>query len=270
MVMDILLAVAVLGIPGILLAVVLVLASHFMAVEEDETAKALRECLPGANCGACGYAGCDEYAKALAAGGVKANLCIPGSTDAAEKLAGILGIEVEAPLDLVAVLSCNGVCGATEEKYVYDGITTCQGAALLYAGPSNCTYGCIGCGDCAKGCPQHAIHIADGIAHIDSSICIGCGICAKACPKGLIQLVEQHIQTVVACKNQDKGAVARKSCSNACIGCKKCEKVCPNGAIVVQNNLATIDYSKCNGCGICVENCPVHCIKTVNLYCPRA
>jgi Na+-translocating ferredoxin:NAD+ oxidoreductase RNF subunit RnfB len=266
---EILLAVAVLGIPGLLLAGILVLASHFMKVEEDETTVALRACLPGANCGACGYAGCDEYAKALALGGVKANLCIPGSVDVAEKLSHILGVEVEAPLDLVAVLACNGVCGATEAKYVYDGVDTCQCASLLYAGPSNCTYGCIGCGDCAKGCPQKAIHIEDGIAHIDSSLCIGCGICAKACPKGLIHLVEQHVTTIIACDNHDKGAVARKNCSNACIACKKCEKVCPHGAITVVDNLASIDYTKCTGCGICVENCPVHCLKTVNLYCPH-
>ena len=270
MLVDVLLAIAALAIPGLLLGVILVLSSHFMAVKEDETVTALRACLPGANCGACGYAGCDEYAKALAAGGVKANLCIPGSVDTAEKLSAILGIETEVPLDLVAVLACNGVCGATEEKYVYDGITTCHGAALLYAGPSNCVYGCIGCGDCVAVCPQKAISVSEGIARIDSSLCIGCGLCARTCPKSIIQMVEQHVQTIVACKNQDKGAVARKNCSNACIGCKKCEKGCPQGAITVQNNLATIDYSKCDGCGICVANCPVHCIKTVNLYCPRA
>ena len=49
---------------GVICAAVLVIAAKVMAVKEDERFPAVRECLPGANCGACGFAGCDGYAKA--------------------------------------------------------------------------------------------------------------------------------------------------------------------------------------------------------------
>ena len=88
-------AIVVAGI-GAVCAVMLVLASKFFAVKEDTVYLEIRECLPGANCGACGYAGCDGYAKALASGEEsKINLCIPGADAAAEKMAEILGVEFE-------------------------------------------------------------------------------------------------------------------------------------------------------------------------------
>ena len=38
---------------------------QFFAVEEDPRIGQIRELLPGANCGACGYPGCDAYAAAV-------------------------------------------------------------------------------------------------------------------------------------------------------------------------------------------------------------
>ena len=57
-------AIVVLLIIGAVAALILVIASKYMSVPENEMFPAIRECLPGANCGACGYAGCDGYAKA--------------------------------------------------------------------------------------------------------------------------------------------------------------------------------------------------------------
>ena len=99
----------------------------------------------------------------------------------------------------------------------------------------------------------------------DKDVCIGCGLCAETCPKKIISLMPQVSTTAVMCSSEDKGAVARKACTNACIGCKKCELNCPHDAIKVENNLAKIDYSKCTGCGKCVEVCPTHCIKSVKV-----
>ena len=76
-------------------------------------------------------------------------------------------------------------------------------------------------------------------------------------------MVPQETQDVVMCSNTDKGADARKVCKNACIGCKKCEKVCPNGAVIVENNLAKVDYEKCIGCGACADACPTGSMKRV-------
>ena len=182
----------------------------------------------------------------------------------AKELSEILGVEVEEPLDFVAFVNCNGDCEATGNKAVYDGIDTCRAKAMLFGGPKSCSYGCMGCGDCAEACGFDAICLADGIARIDTSKCVGCGLCSKACPKKIITMVPQDAAVAVYCNNRDRGADARKACKNACIGCKKCEKACAFGAITVVNNCAVIDYSKCTGCGACAEGCPTGCLKKVS------
>lgn len=263
--MEILTALLVMAVVGLIAGVLLAVASHFFAVPENETAVKVRECLPGANCGACGYAGCDAYAEAVANGKAEANLCIPGGADVANQLADILGVSVNVGAAKVAFVNCTGDCNAVNSTVIYDGIESCGAAKMIYGGPSSCKFGCIGCGDCADVCPVDAICVHDGLAHIDPRVCIGCGKCVKTCPKSIITLVPQTIAAAVACSNTEKGAVARKNCKNACIGCKKCEKICPEGAIVVQNNLAVIDYDKCADCGICTEQCPTGCLKLVDM-----
>ncbi len=260
---DILIAFLVVSAVALIAGILLALISHFFGVEEDQTVKAVRALLPGINCGACGYKGCDDYAAALAEGKAKPNLCVPGAEGVASELGALLGVEVEAPKDVVAFVHCNGNCEATSKKNTYEGISTCRAASMLYGGPEACSYGCLGLGDCAAACPADAICMKDGIAHVDTSRCLGCGLCESICPKKVISMVPQETRTVVMCNNKDKGADARKACSNACIACKKCEKACPEQAIVVKDNLAQIDYTKCTGCGLCVEGCPTGCLKQV-------
>ncbi len=257
---DILIALGVVAAVGLLAGVLLALISKFFGVPEDEKVKEIRACLPGANCGACGYKGCDDYAAMLAGGGVKPNLCVPGGKDTADALGELLGVEVEAPKAVAAFVHCNGNCDATSKKANYAGVSSCRAAAMLYGGPDACKYGCMGFGDCAGVCPVQAICLRDGIARVDSRICIGCGLCAEACPKKIISLIPRSAKTAVMCSSHDKGADARKACTNACIGCKKCEKLCPAGAIAVNNQLAAIDYEKCTGCGLCVQGCPTGCL----------
>ena len=260
---DILTAFAVVVAIGLLMGVLLALVSRFFGVEESQKLKEIRACLPGVNCGACGYKGCDDYAAALAEGAAKANLCVPGAEDTANTLGAVLGIEIEAPKDVVAFVHCNGNCEATSKKAEYDGISTCRAASMLYGGPDACRFGCLGFGDCAAACPANAICVKDGIAHVDTSKCLGCGLCSSICPKHIISMVPQETMAVVMCSNQDKGADARKACKNACIGCKKCEKTCENGAISVKNNLAVMDYEKCTHCGACAKACPTGCLTEV-------
>ena len=259
--MNILVAFGVVAGIALILGVLLALISHFFAVEEDQKVKAVRACLPGVNCGACGYKGCDDYAVAVAEGFAKPNLCVPGAEATAKEWGAVLGIEVEAPADVVAFVHCNGNCDATTKKAAYDGISTCKAASMLYGGPDACRFGCLGLGDCANACPADAICLKDGIAHVDTSRCLGCGLCATICPKKIISMIPQEAATVVYCNSKDKGADARKACKNACIGCKKCEKLCPEQAIAVVNNCAVIDYEKCTGCGLCVSGCPTGCLQ---------
>ena len=262
--MDILVAFLVVFAIALVLGVMLALVSHFFFVPEDPTKEKVRACLPGINCGACGYKGCDDYAAAIADGScTQPNLCIPGAQAAADEIGAIIGVEAEPFEDVVAFVACNGHCGATHNKAEYQGVQSCEAASMLFGGPGACSYGCLGLGDCAKVCPANAICTIDGVARVDTSRCLGCGVCAKACPKGMIYMVPQDTSVVVMCNNKDKGADARKACQNACIGCKKCEKTCPHDAIHVADNLAFIMYSKCTGCGACVDACPTGCLKKV-------
>lgn len=261
--MEILIAFLVVAAIGLLAGLLIAVMSRFFGVEEDQRVKAVRACLPGVNCGACGYKGCDDYAVAVAEGTAKPNLCVPGAESTAEELGALLGIEVEPPKDVVAFVHCNGNCEATSTKTDYVGVTSCKAAAMLYGGPESCQYGCMGLGDCAAACPANAICMKDGIAHVDTSRCLGCGLCESICPKKVISMVPQETAVVVMCNSKDKGADARKACKNACIGCMKCAKTCPQEAITVTNNLAKIDYTKCTRCGACAASCPTGCLKQV-------
>lgn len=264
--MQIVIAIVLVTVVGLLCSLMLVVASHYMSVPTNEKEEKLRNCLPGANCGACGYTGCDGYAKALANDStIATNLCIPGGDKTAKALADVLGVKALDVAEKKAVIHCYGDTSKRSKKGIYEGIKSCVAAKSVYGGEADCTFGCIGYGDCASVCPVDAICIENGIAHIDSRKCIGCGLCEKACPNHLISLKNVEKTIIVSCSNCEKGAVARKECTNACIKCKKCENICPQGAIKVKNNVAQIDYSLCNNCGMCVKVCPTHCIVDTSL-----
>ncbi len=257
--MDILIAVAILGGSGLLLGFLLSLASKVFAVSEDKKTADIRAALPGANCGSCGYAGCDSYAEAVAKGDAEPNLCTPGGADAASAIGEILGVTVKIE-EKKAVVLCQGNCDNVGEKYEYSGMRTCAAAAAVLGGPSDCRYGCIGYGDCQAACNFDAIKVISNLATVDTDKCTGCSKCVTTCPKGIIKLYKTPIGPVVACNNKDKGPAARKVCKTACIGCGLCAKNCPAGAIEIKDNLAEIDPAKCTSCRKCAEVCPMKCI----------
>ena len=261
--MEILIAFLVMLSVALLAGILILVFSHFFSIKKNELESSVRECLPGINCGACGYKGCDDYAAALADGKAKPNLCVPGAQNVSDQICCVLGVESQEVEDLIALVKCNGHCEATFQKAEYDGVKTCKGASMLFGGTNSCRYGCLGYGDCAAVCPSGAICLADGIAHVNTSRCLGCGLCANTCPKHIISMIPQEARSAVLCSNKQKGADAMKACKNACIACKKCEKKCPNGAIKVTDNLAVIDYTKCTYCGLCANECPTGCLKNV-------
>ncbi len=264
--MEVLTAVLVLAAISALCGVGLCVASKFMAVEVDERIPKVRACLPGANCGACGFAGCDGYAAALVEDpDLAVNLCVPGGATAAAGIGVVLGREAGESVKLVAEVRCSGTCEATSVKMDYNGIESCAAAKLLFGGTGSCVYGCIGLGDCARVCPENAIHVTGGLARVDVRSCIGCGICAKTCPNNVIAIRPAQAHVTVDCNSHQKGAGTRKVCSAGCIGCRLCEKNCHTGAITVTDNLASIDYALCDGCGKCIEVCRAGCLVALNL-----
>jgi Na+-translocating ferredoxin:NAD+ oxidoreductase RNF subunit RnfB len=258
---GILIAVVSVTAIGVLCAVMLAVASKVMAVKVDDRRVSLRECLPGANCGACGFAGCEGYAAALVDGGAATNLCIPGGDPVSRSIGEILGVGFVDVVEQVAVVHCCGSSENTSEKMGYQGVETCAAVKQFYGGKGSCAYGCLGYGDCAGVCPNGAICVENGLARIDTRRCTGCGLCARACPNHIIYTEPDVITTVITCCNLEKGAAVRQKCRNGCIGCKKCERECPEKAITVEDNLARIDYDKCSGCGHCAEICTTKCIR---------
>lgn len=252
--MEIIMPVVIVGIIGLIAGVGLSLASKFMSVPADEKQQKIRDALPGANCGACGYSGCDGYAAALAAGEAAPDKCAPGGAESAAKLSEILGVEVVSE-PKTAFIACGGNREVTKLKYGYEGMLSCAAASLVSAGPLECEFGCIGFGDCAKACPFGAIAVDNGRPAVCGDLCVGCGKCVSACPKSLISLLPVSAKMRVACSSAEKGAAAARACAKACIACKMCEKVCESGAIKVSGNLARIDYSLCTSCGKCREVC---------------
>jgi Na+-translocating ferredoxin:NAD+ oxidoreductase subunit B len=262
---DITLAIVLVVGIGLLSGLILAIASIVMAVPKDQKAEDIRAMLPGANCGACGFSGCDGYAKAMAAGEAKPGLCTVGGAKVADAIASYLGVASAAAEPHVSVVHCLGSNDNTSDKVEYEGIESCAAAAQLAGSPTSCRYGCIGLGDCVSACDYNALSIRNGVAMVDAKNCVACGMCVKTCPKHLLSLIPVKKQAVVLCSSCDKGSVVSKVCKAGCIGCMRCEKTCQHDAIHVTNFLASVDPEKCVGCGECVGVCPRHVITLADL-----
>ena len=260
-------AVIIVAAIGFIAGLGLSIASKVFAVPVDEKAEAIRECLPGANCGACGFSGCDGYAAALSKGETTDTaLCSPGGNDTAKAIGEITGLAAGEVKPTAAVVLCQGHNVNATTKLRYQGVQSCRMATQIFGGPKDCIYGCIGFGDCVEACQYDAISICDGIARINPQMCKACKMCLKTCPKGLIEMMPlEEIKAAVLCKNHDKGAVTRKECTAGCIGCMKCVKECEAGAVSIDRFCAKVDYDKCTGCGKCHEVCPVGAIDLIEL-----
>lgn len=251
----ILIPVGIFAAMGLFFGVALAIASRVFAVKQDERIPKVLECLPGANCGGCGYSGCAALAEAIVAGDAKPTACSVGSAATAKAIGAVMGVEVGEAVRMRAQVMCSGTAELAMKKYVYTGARDCIAAARLGGGDKLCPNGCIGLGTCVSRCPFEAISVVDGVAVVDYRKCAGCGVCVSACPKHLIELIPFDSRHWVGCKSVDKGAVTRKYCDVGCISCKMCEKACESGAIKVTDFVASIDYAKCTGCDKCVEIC---------------
>ena len=211
---SVILAAVIIAATGLLVGLLLGIAAEKFKVPVDEKELAVRDCLPGNNCGGCGYAGCDALAKAIANNEAAVNACPVGGSSVGNKIAAIMGKAVKASM----------IPGRGDKK---------------------CATGCLGLGSCTKECQFDAIHVIGGIAVVDKEKCVACGKCIAICPNHLIELVPKKAVYTVACSSTAKGMEVKNSCEAGCISCGICAKQCEANAITVENNIARIDHAKC-------------------------
>lgn len=246
---------------GIVVGIFLGVSGKLLSVPSDERQAAVRACLPGNNCGGCGFSGCDGLAKAIADGDAPVNACPVGGDAVAGQIAAALGVEKTESVRMVAFVKCSGSCDKTNFIYEYFGDSDCHRVALAPGrGSKACAYGCTGLGSCVRACEYEAIRLVNGRAEVIPDKCRACGKCIRVCPNHLIELIPADAACAVRCFSQEKGKRVRDMCAAGCIGCGLCAKVCPTGAITVKNNIAHIDQNLCTGCGACAAKCPAKVI----------
>ncbi|MCP4751342.1 MAG: RnfABCDGE type electron transport complex subunit B [Proteobacteria bacterium] len=228
---------------GALFAIGLILANWKLHVDEDPRVYFIIEELPGANCGGCGYPGCNAFAERILDSGAPITACPVMTAEGVEEIAKIMGVEAEVEEDKLARILCKGGNYETAVKGEYLGIKTCLAGHLTFGADKLCQYGCLGFGDCVSSCPFGSIEInANGLPEVNEETCTGCGNCEGACPRNIIEVHPKSRNIFVFCKSQDEAKFARTACIKACIACKSCVKGVEEGQIVMKNNLAVIDY----------------------------
>lgn len=240
----------------------LAFAAKKFAVKTDPRVEQVMDVLAHAHCGACGYAGCEQYAEEVVNNpDVSPNLCIPAGARGAEAIALITGKKAEAGEPKFARIMCQGGWSKSVKRFKYEGVQDCRAAVLAGGGDKSCAYGCLGYGTCAQVCPFDAITMdMEHLPVVDITKCTGCRKCEAACPKKVIEVLPASRAVLVTCHSKDKGVDTKKNCQVGCIACGICVKVCPFDAPSLENNLSRINLDKCRVCGLCVPKCPTNAI----------
>ncbi len=228
---------------GALFAIGLAIADAKLHVDEDPRIGMILDQLPGANCGGCGYPGCNAFAEKIVNGTAQISGCPVNTDDGVKEISNIMGVETVVSEKKYARLLCRGGNIETAKKGEYLGIRTCIAAHLTFGADKLCQYGCLGFGDCVTVCPFDSIQIDDnGLPRINEETCTGCGICAEECPRKVLEIHPKSRNLFIFCKNRDDAKYSRTVCIKACTACKACLKGVEEGQILMENNLAVINY----------------------------
>lgn len=258
-------SVAILAGVGLVFGSLIAVANAKLKVWEDPRIDAVADLLPGANCGACGYAGCRAFAEAAVKGVVAPAECtVMGEADR-EEVAGLLGVEAGAAVKRVARLLCAGGSDVARRRAVYHGVGSCAAAVAVTGGGKACPWGCVGLADCAVACTFDAIAMnAVDLPVVDPEKCTACGDCVDACPLDLFTIMPLDHKLIVQCKNLLEGDAAEQMCAVACTACGRCVQDAAAGLIEIENGLAVIDYRRIHLAGPgATARCPTGAIVWV-------
>jgi len=263
--MLIITSIAALGGLTLVLAAMLILANKKLYVEEDPRIDIVEDMLPHANCGACGFPGCRPFAEALVKGDTLPGKCTVSSDDGRSQIAGFLGVDVGSEEKIVARLACAGGTNVARNRAKYEGMQSCQGAALVSGGGKGCFWGCLGIGDCEKVCDFDAITMNQfALPVVNEDKCTACGDCVEVCPKDLFSLQPVSNRLWVACKNLDNGDEILEECQVGCTACGRCAMDAKGDLITMQNNLPVVNYSLNHNTKVPIERCPTGAIVWID------
>ncbi|MBN1299903.1 MAG: RnfABCDGE type electron transport complex subunit B [Melioribacteraceae bacterium] len=240
-----LIAIATMGGLGFIFAGGLAIADKKLRVEENPLIGRINDVLPGANCGACGKAGCYDYAVNIVEAGAPVNGCPVGGEETARLIAEIMGVDVGSTVKMVPRILCRGGnIEAVKKAAGYKGPMSCSVMEIVSGGDKLCYYGCLGGGDCVEACTFGAMFMNDdGLPEVIEDLCTGCKMCVNACPRNIIEMHPIDRNVFVFCKNQDDPKTSKNVCSVACIGCGICARK-SEGGIEMNGFLPIISYDK--------------------------
>ena len=254
---SILTAVAAMAGLGMVLSIVLGLAAKVFYVYVDPRIESILDILPGANCGGCGYAGCNDYAEAIVLHGASPNLCVAAGPATTEGVCTLMGMSAQLGERKVARIFCQGDDHHAVKRFEYSGAEDCRAAIVSTGGDKACGYGCVGLGTCVRSCPFGALTMGDnGLPLVNEFLCTGCGNCVQICPRHIPQLIPASQKTANLCSSHDAGKTVKQVCSSGCIACGICTKKCPEKAVSMSDKLAVVDGNSCTGHMVCIEKCP--------------